>query len=75
MRRDIQMSISCRDCVRQSTPDCEDCLVSYVLGDTPDELTMTSDEVEITELLTSEGLLPRLRFVSQSTDVSDLNVR
>ena len=69
MRRDIQMSISCRDCVRQSTPDCEDCLVSYVLGDTPDQLTMTSDEVAITEMLTTEGLMPRLRFVSQSTDL------
>ena len=63
------MSISCRDCVRQSTPDCEDCLVSYVLGDTPDQLTMTSDEVAITEMLTTEGLMPRLRFVSQSTDL------
>lgn len=69
MRREIQMSISCRDCVRQSTPDCDDCLVSYVLGDTPDQLTMTSDEVAITEMLTSEGLMPRLRFVSQSTDL------
>jgi len=69
MRRDIQMSISCRDCVRQSTPDCEDCLVSYVLGDTPNQLTMTSDEVAITEMLTTEGLMPRLRFVSQSTDL------
>ena len=68
MRRDIQMSISCRDCVRQSTPDCEDCLVSYVLGEAPDQLTMTSDEVAITEMLTTEGLMPRLRFVSQSTE-------
>lgn len=68
MRREIKMSISCRDCVRQSTPDCEDCLVSYVLGDAPDQLTMTSDEVAITEMLTEEGLMPRLRFVSQFTD-------
>jgi len=68
MRRDIQMSISCRDCVRQSTPDCEDCLVSYVLGEAPDQLTMTSDEVAITEMLTTGGLMPRLRFVSQSTE-------
>jgi hypothetical protein len=30
---------------------------------------MTSDEVAITEMLTSEGLMPRLRFVSQSTDL------
>jgi hypothetical protein len=39
------------------------------LGDTPDQLTMTSDEVAITEMLTTEGLMPRLRFVSQSTDL------
>jgi hypothetical protein len=75
MRREIQMSISCRDCVRQSTPDCDDCLVSYVLGETPDELTMTSDEVAITEMLTTEGLMPRLRFVSQSSDYEESSAR
>lgn len=69
MRREIQMSVSCHDCVRRSTPDCDDCLVSYVLGESPDQLTMTSDEVVMTEMLTSEGLIPRLRFVSQSTDL------
>ena len=69
MRREIQMSVSCHDCVRRSTPDCDDCLVSYVLGESPDQLTMTSDEVVMTDMLTSEGLIPRLRFVSQSTDL------
>ena len=38
----IELSISCTDCVRRSTPDCEDCLVTFVLGDEPEELTMSS---------------------------------
>ena len=70
MRREIQMSVSCHDCVRRSTPDCDDCLVTYVLGDSPDQLVMTTEEVAMAEMLTGEGLVPRLRFVSQSTNDS-----
>ena len=63
MKRSIELSISCSDCIRQSTPDCHDCLVSYVLGETPDQLTMTGSELAVAELLASEGLVPSLKFV------------
>ncbi len=62
MKKAIEVSISCADCVRQSTPDCADCLVSYVLGDTPDELVLTRRDAEVVELFNAEGLIPRLRY-------------
>ena len=59
---DIELSISCSDCVRRSTPDCGDCLVSYVLGDEPDELTLSSQLADVASLLSSQGMIPRLKF-------------
>ncbi len=64
MSRTVEVSISCRDCVRHSTPDCADCLVSFVLGGDPDQLTMTAEDVSVVELLTAQRLVPRLRYRS-----------
>ncbi len=58
----IEVSISCGDCVRRSTPDCEDCLVSYVLGDQPETLTMSAELADVAGMLSREGLVPRLKF-------------
>ncbi len=58
----IELSISCTDCVRRSTPDCEDCLVTFVLGDEPEELTMSSELADVAVLLSSQGMIPRLKF-------------
>lgn len=58
----IELSISCGDCVRRSTPDCEDCLVSFVLGDEPEELTLSSELAGVAGLLSSQGMIPRLKF-------------
>jgi hypothetical protein len=62
MVKHIELSISCNDCVRRGTPDCSDCLVSFVLGGTPDELVMSADEAQVVELFTAEGLIPTLKF-------------
>jgi len=62
MAKEIELSISCHDCVRRGTPDCEDCLVTFILGETPDELVMTSDEAEVVELFTQAGLIPTLKY-------------
>ncbi|MHB8379416.1 MAG: hypothetical protein ACYDB2_05795 [Acidimicrobiales bacterium] len=62
MTKEMELSISCDDCVRRGTPDCSDCLVSFILGGTPDELVMTAKEVEVVQLFTAEGLLPTLKF-------------
>ena len=66
MRNEIELSISCSDCVRRATPDCEDCLVSFVLGGPPDALEMNSDDAEVVELFTAQGLIPRLRYEPRS---------
>ena len=58
----IELSISCTDCVRRSTPDCEDCLVTFVLGDQPEELTLSAELADVAGLLTSQGMIPRLKF-------------
>ena len=62
MSKGIEISISCTECVRRSTPDCADCLVSFVLGGTPDELVMSTSDVDVAELFSAQGLIPRLKF-------------
>ena len=68
MTNDIELSISCNDCVRRGTPDCADCLVSFVLGETPDELVMTSRDAEVVQLFTAQGMMPRLKFRHRSNE-------
>ncbi|HEY5121575.1 MAG TPA: hypothetical protein VII84_08370 [Acidimicrobiales bacterium] len=64
----IELSISCTDCVRRSTPDCEDCLVTFVLGDQPEELTLSAQLADVAGLLTSQGMIPRLKFHRVATE-------
>jgi hypothetical protein len=70
MSDDVELSISCADCVRCGTPDCADCLVSFVLGETPDELVMTSSDAEVVQLFTSQGMMPRLRYRQRTSSTS-----
>ena len=58
----IELSISCVECVRRSTPDCEDCLVTFVLGDQPEELTLSPELADAAIMLSSQGMIPRLKF-------------
>jgi hypothetical protein len=67
MTNEIEVSISCNDCVRRSTPDCEDCLVSFVLGETPGRLEMTGDDAHVVELFCAQGMIPRLRYQPTSS--------
>ncbi len=64
MGREIELSISCVDCVRRGTADCADCLVSHVLGEEPDTLELSAESAKLADLFVAEGLVPRLRFVS-----------
>ena len=66
MSREIELSISCAQCVRQHTNDCGDCLVSFVIGEQPEALELSNDDSNIVQLLQSEGLVPRLRYVEGS---------
>lgn len=58
----IELSISCTDCVRRSTPDCQDCLVTFVLGDQPEELSLSAELADAAVMLSSQGMIPRLKF-------------
>lgn len=69
MRNGIELSISCSDCVRRATPDCEDCLVSFVLDGPPEALEMTSSDAHVVELFAAQGLIPRLRYRTSSASV------
>jgi hypothetical protein len=62
MTNGIELSITCEDCVRRGTPDCEDCLVSYVLGETPGQLALTNQDAHVIELFSEKGMIPRLRY-------------
>ena len=62
MGPNIEVSISCIDCVRRHTPDCADCLVSFVLGGEPDHLEMSGPDADVVALLTSQGMMPHLRY-------------
>ncbi len=64
---DIELSISCNDCIRRSTPECSDCLVSFVLGGEPEVLELSSTMADVASLLHAEGMIPRLKFRSVRT--------
>lgn len=67
MRHEIEVSISCHECVRRDTPDCQGCLVSFVLGGAPDSLELTPSEAAVVNILTKEQMIPALRFEPVST--------
>jgi len=60
----MELSISCDGCVRRGTSDCQDCLVSFVLGHEPETLTMDVESATLADLLANEGLVPRLRYIA-----------
>ena len=62
MYHPVEVSISCTDCVRRATPDCQDCLVSFVIGGPPGELALEGRDVDVVRWLSDEGLVPSLRY-------------
>jgi hypothetical protein len=67
----MELSISCHQCVRRGTEDCADCLVSFVFGEEPDQLVLSAESSKLADLIVTEGLVPRLRFVAISSTNSD----
>jgi hypothetical protein len=62
MHHPVEVSISCTHCVRRATPDCQDCLVSFVIGGPPGELALEGRDVDVVRWLSDEGLVPSLRY-------------
>lgn len=57
------MSISCDDCSMQCTSACDDCLVTFLVGqDTDDSLVLDLDQARVVRLLGNAGLVPDLKY-------------
>ncbi|HEX6947195.1 MAG TPA: hypothetical protein VF246_07575 [Acidimicrobiia bacterium] len=55
------MLIDCEQCALQGTSACDDCVVTFLIGSTPVDLT--DRQSEAVDNLAAEGLVPRLRLV------------
>ncbi|MFO7300073.1 MAG: hypothetical protein DIU67_007785 [Actinomycetes bacterium] len=55
------MIIDCDECALRDTSACDDCVVSFLLGPTPVDLT--DRQSEAVEALADAGLVPKLRLV------------
>ena len=62
MTEDTTISISCGDCALRDSSWCDDCLVSFVLGRSPDDAVVVDvEEARAMRMLARAGLVPRLR--------------
>ncbi len=55
------MFIDCEECAMRATSACDDCVVTFLLGDTPVDLS--DSHTEAIHNLSEQGLVPRLRLV------------
>lgn len=61
---DRPLVIDCRDCAGQSSPACDDCVVTFICSRRPDEAVVIDvPEQRALRLLSGAGLLPGLRHV------------
>jgi hypothetical protein len=55
-------TIDCRDCAHQSSPVCEDCVVSFIVDRSPeDAVVIDAGEARAVRLLEQAGLVPSSR--------------
>ncbi len=56
--------INCDDCVMNSTPACEDCMVSFLVNREPgDAIVIDVAEARAVRMLADVGLVPELRHL------------
>ena len=59
---DGSFTIDCADCAHRDTPVCDDCVVSFIVGRSPeDALVVDADEARAVRLLERAGLVPGVR--------------
>jgi len=59
---DASFTIDCRDCAHQSSPICEDCVVSFIVDRSPeDAVVIDAGEARAVRLLEQAGLVPGSR--------------
>jgi hypothetical protein len=55
-------TIDCRECAHQSSPICEDCVVSFIVDRSPgDAVVIDAGEARAVRLLERAGLVPASR--------------
>jgi hypothetical protein len=60
---DHSWSISCDDCSMQRSAACDDCVVTYLVGqDADSSLVLDLDQARVVRLLGKAGLVPDLKF-------------
>lgn len=62
------MLIDCDDCAMQHTVACQDCVVTVILGLDGGPVEIADEEAAALDLLSQEGLVPRLRLVPRHPD-------
>jgi len=62
------MLIDCEQCAMRDTSACDDCVVNYLLGGGP--IDLSDNQAEAIANLAEEGLVPRLRLVPAERRVS-----
>ena len=65
---DGSFTIDCADCAHRSTPVCDDCIVSFIVGRAPeDALVVDADEARAVRLLERAGLVPGVRHEARAS--------
>lgn len=64
---DRSLSISCDDCSMQCSSACDDCVVTFLLRDAPDEaehdtLVLDLEQVRVVRMFGDAGLVPDLKY-------------
>jgi hypothetical protein len=62
------MLIECEQCAMRDTSACDDCVVTYLLGGGP--VDISDSQAEAIANLAEEGLVPKLRLVPAERRVS-----
>ena len=57
------MRIECEACAMQGTDQCEDCVVSFILGREEGAVEVSAEEARALRNLGEAGLVPMLRLV------------
>lgn len=59
---DDDVRIDCGSCIHESTPTCDDCVVSFLLSRDPDDaIVIDAAEARAMRMLERAGLVPALR--------------
>lgn len=61
-----RLTISCDDCSMQCTSACDDCVVTFVMGDTSpaehEPLILDLEQARVVRMFSRAGLIPDLKF-------------